>query len=165
MTFGWVFTDGRRSQPPSRTSSWVTLSLTTSECRFGASSLSTSERRRSKADAVFVLERAPRSGDMVVTNHRTGETCTLSFKPRGWRAKDSAEVKGVVQSANGRVEWDIAGRELLLLSSSCSRDEDQSLTIPVFSFLRCRLDLPTRRSQVWSRIWSPRSGRRPPDDN
>ncbi|KAL7414222.1 Oxysterol-binding protein-domain-containing protein [Mrakia frigida] len=49
-------------------------------------------------------------GDMIVTNHRTGETCTLSFKPRGWRAKDSAEVKGVVQDAQGRVEWDIAGR-------------------------------------------------------
>ena len=48
---------------------------------------------------------------MIVTNHRTGETCTLSFKPRGWRAKDSAEVKGVVTNAQGHVEWDIAGRE------------------------------------------------------
>ncbi|BGP57314.1 hypothetical protein JCM8202v2_004954 [Rhodotorula sphaerocarpa] len=49
-------------------------------------------------------------GDMVVTNHRTGETCTLTFKPRGWRAANVAEIKGDVKDANGRRSWDIAGK-------------------------------------------------------
>jgi hypothetical protein len=50
-------------------------------------------------------------GDLVVTNHRTGETSTLTFKPRGWRRKDACEIKGDVRTADGEVEWEIAGRE------------------------------------------------------
>ncbi|WVQ73019.1 hypothetical protein IAR50_002582 [Cryptococcus sp. DSM 104548] len=49
-------------------------------------------------------------GDLVVTNHRTGETCTLTFKPRGWRGKDAFEIQGKVQDVDGAVRWDIAGR-------------------------------------------------------
>ncbi|KAL7418318.1 hypothetical protein Q5752_006776 [Cryptotrichosporon argae] len=49
-------------------------------------------------------------GDLVVTNHRTGETCTLTFKPRGWRGKDAFEIKGNVVDAQGNTAWDIAGR-------------------------------------------------------
>ncbi|CAE6470515.1 unnamed protein product [Rhizoctonia solani] len=49
-------------------------------------------------------------GDMKVVNHRTGDTCLLTFKPRGWRAKDSFEIKGTIQDASGRVTWEIAGR-------------------------------------------------------
>ncbi|WWD19523.1 hypothetical protein CI109_103984 [Kwoniella shandongensis] len=49
-------------------------------------------------------------GDLVVTNHRTGETCTLTFKPRGWRGKDAFEIKGQVLDSSGRPAWDIAGR-------------------------------------------------------
>ncbi|WVQ67040.1 uncharacterized protein L199_005233 [Kwoniella botswanensis] len=49
-------------------------------------------------------------GDLIVTNHRTGETCTLTFKPRGWRGKDAFEIKGNVVDANGNTAWDIAGR-------------------------------------------------------
>ncbi|KAG8876575.1 hypothetical protein FRB98_007244 [Tulasnella sp. 332] len=49
-------------------------------------------------------------GDMTVTNHRTGDKCTLSFKPRGWRASSAGEIKGHVQNASGKVIWEIAGR-------------------------------------------------------
>lgn len=49
-------------------------------------------------------------GDLVVTNHRTGETCTLTFKPRGWRGKDAFEIKGDVRDALGNEQWEIAGR-------------------------------------------------------
>ncbi|OXC70624.1 hypothetical protein AYX13_00601 [Cryptococcus neoformans] len=49
-------------------------------------------------------------GDLVVTNHRTGETCTLTFKPRGWRGRDAFEIKGNVKDADDNVKWDIAGR-------------------------------------------------------
>ncbi|KDN39640.1 hypothetical protein RSAG8_08668, partial [Rhizoctonia solani AG-8 WAC10335] len=49
-------------------------------------------------------------GDMKVINHRTGDTCLLTFKPRGWRAKDSFEIRGTIQDASGRVTWEIAGR-------------------------------------------------------
>ena len=49
-------------------------------------------------------------GDLVVTNHRTGESCTLTFKPRTWRGKDAFEIKGSVCNSQGDVAWDIAGR-------------------------------------------------------
>ncbi|GAA5924058.1 hypothetical protein JCM3775_005584 [Rhodotorula graminis] len=48
-------------------------------------------------------------GDMVITNHRTGETCTLTFKPRGWRGGNVGEIKGDVKDKSGRKHWDIAG--------------------------------------------------------
>ncbi|KAJ6480363.1 Oxysterol-binding protein-domain-containing protein [Mycena sanguinolenta] len=49
-------------------------------------------------------------GDMVVTNHRTKDTCMLTFKPRGWRGKDAYEISGRVMDANGRVSYEISGR-------------------------------------------------------
>ncbi|GAA6054540.1 hypothetical protein NBRC10513_006078 [Rhodotorula toruloides] len=49
-------------------------------------------------------------GDMVVTNHRTGETCTLTFKPRGWRNSNAREIKGEVVDAQGNRKWEIAGK-------------------------------------------------------
>ncbi|TFK62382.1 hypothetical protein BDN72DRAFT_827523 [Pluteus cervinus] len=49
-------------------------------------------------------------GDMVVTNHRTGDQCILTFKPRGWRGKDAFEISGQVLEASGKVAYEIAGR-------------------------------------------------------
>ncbi|KAG6812617.1 hypothetical protein H0H92_001836 [Tricholoma furcatifolium] len=49
-------------------------------------------------------------GDMTVTNHRTGDCCVLTFKPRGWRGKDAFEIAGQVMDALGRVAYHIAGR-------------------------------------------------------
>jgi len=49
-------------------------------------------------------------GDMEVTNHRTGEKCILTFKPKGWRGKDSCEVKGSVFDKSGNLAWELAGR-------------------------------------------------------
>ncbi|KAF7304407.1 Oxysterol-binding protein [Mycena chlorophos] len=49
-------------------------------------------------------------GDMIITNHRTKDTCILTFKPRGWRGKDAYEISGQVQDARGRVTYEIAGR-------------------------------------------------------
>lgn len=48
-------------------------------------------------------------GDMVVTNHRTGESCTLTFKARPWRGKGQ-EIKGFVINSQKKREWVIAGR-------------------------------------------------------
>jgi hypothetical protein len=45
-----------------------------------------------------------------VTNHRTGDTCILTFKPRGWRGKDAFEISGQVLDAQGNVVYEIAGR-------------------------------------------------------
>lgn len=50
-------------------------------------------------------------GDLIVTNHRTGETSTLTFKPRGWRGGNAFEIKGNVKDSGGNIVWDIAGRE------------------------------------------------------
>lgn len=49
-------------------------------------------------------------GDMVVTNHATGETCTLTFMPRGWRSANAFEIRGKAVDANGKTQWEIAGR-------------------------------------------------------
>lgn len=49
-------------------------------------------------------------GDMVVTNHRTGDQCILTFKPRGWRGKDAFEIYGRVMDSSGNVSYEIAGR-------------------------------------------------------
>ena len=45
-----------------------------------------------------------------VTNHRTGDQCVLTFKPRGWRGKDAYEISGYVADAAGTVTYEIAGR-------------------------------------------------------
>ncbi|KAH8829083.1 Oxysterol-binding protein-domain-containing protein [Flagelloscypha sp. PMI_526] len=49
-------------------------------------------------------------GDMVVKNHRTGDTCVLTFKPRGWRGRDAFEIFGFVKDRNGEIAYEIAGR-------------------------------------------------------
>ncbi|SCV69967.1 BQ2448_1361 [Microbotryum intermedium] len=49
-------------------------------------------------------------GDMVITNHRTGHVCKLTFKPRGWRSSGAAEVKGKVMDKEGKEFWDLAGK-------------------------------------------------------
>ncbi|KII83915.1 hypothetical protein PLICRDRAFT_702189 [Plicaturopsis crispa FD-325 SS-3] len=49
-------------------------------------------------------------GDMVITNHRTNDTCVLTFKPRGWRGRDAYEISGFVKDSSGRVAYEIAGR-------------------------------------------------------
>ncbi|KAI0032949.1 Oxysterol-binding protein-domain-containing protein [Vararia minispora EC-137] len=49
-------------------------------------------------------------GEMTITNHRTNDTCVLTFKPRGWRAKDAFEISGYVADASGALRYEIAGR-------------------------------------------------------
>ncbi|TDL22435.1 hypothetical protein BD410DRAFT_722955 [Rickenella mellea] len=49
-------------------------------------------------------------GEMTVTNHRTGDQCVLTFKPRGWRGKDAFEIYGRVMDRDGNVTYEIAGR-------------------------------------------------------
>ncbi|KAG6826471.1 hypothetical protein H0H92_015660, partial [Tricholoma furcatifolium] len=45
-----------------------------------------------------------------VINHRTGERCILTFKPRGWRNQDACVITGQVIDASGRAAYHIAGR-------------------------------------------------------
>jgi len=45
-----------------------------------------------------------------VTNHRTGDQCILTFKPRGWRGKDAYEISGQVIDSDDNVAYEIAGR-------------------------------------------------------
>ncbi|EPQ61347.1 hypothetical protein GLOTRDRAFT_69725 [Gloeophyllum trabeum ATCC 11539] len=49
-------------------------------------------------------------GDMIITNHRTGDQCVLTFKPRGWRGRDAFEISGYVMGSDGNVTYEIAGR-------------------------------------------------------
>ncbi|KAI0808977.1 Oxysterol-binding protein-domain-containing protein [Irpex lacteus] len=49
-------------------------------------------------------------GDMTVVNHRTGDKCVLTFKPRGWRGRDAYEISGYVADREGNITYEIAGR-------------------------------------------------------
>lgn len=49
-------------------------------------------------------------GPMEITNHTTGEICTLDFKPRGWKASSAYQVSGKVVGKDGRTRWSIGGR-------------------------------------------------------
>ncbi|KAF8934971.1 hypothetical protein BGZ58_005324 [Dissophora ornata] len=49
-------------------------------------------------------------GDMVIKNHRTGETCQLTFKARGWRGKDAYEIRGFASDSRSKEVWEVAGR-------------------------------------------------------
>lgn len=49
-------------------------------------------------------------GDLTVENHATGDKCTLTFKPRGWRGGNAREISGQVWDRSGKLVWEIAGR-------------------------------------------------------
>jgi len=49
-------------------------------------------------------------GVMEIKNHTTGETCTMDFKPRGWKASSAFQVTGKVQDRSGNTRWSIGGR-------------------------------------------------------
>lgn len=49
-------------------------------------------------------------GPMLVTNHTNCETCTLDFKPRGWKASSAYIVSGKIATADGKTRWSIGGR-------------------------------------------------------
>jgi len=66
-------------------------------------------------------------GEMTVTNHRTGDQCMLTFKPRGWRGKDAYEISGQVVDGRGRVIYEIAGRWNSQLVARAVGVEDEQL--------------------------------------
>lgn len=41
-------------------------------------------------------------GDLAITNYSTGEKCTLTFKPAGWRGKSQHEIVGYVSDDSGK---------------------------------------------------------------
>ncbi|KAL8715480.1 MAG: hypothetical protein Q9220_000814 [cf. Caloplaca sp. 1 TL-2023] len=49
-------------------------------------------------------------GPMEIKNHTTGESCTLDFKPRGWKASSAYQVTGKVLDRDGKTRWSIGGR-------------------------------------------------------
>jgi hypothetical protein len=49
-------------------------------------------------------------GPMEIKNWKTGETCYLDFKPRGWKASSAYQVTGKVVDAKGTTKWSIGGR-------------------------------------------------------
>lgn len=49
-------------------------------------------------------------GLMEIKNWTTNETCTLDFKPRGWKASSAYQVAGKVTDASGKTCWSVGGR-------------------------------------------------------
>ena len=48
-------------------------------------------------------------GDMIITNHKTGDQCIVTFKPRGWRSGQVYEMSGLVTDKYGNKKWAIGG--------------------------------------------------------
>jgi hypothetical protein len=49
-------------------------------------------------------------GEMIVTNHTTGDVCKLNFKSNGWLSSDRNVLDGEVISAQtGKAEWTLSG--------------------------------------------------------
>jgi len=48
-------------------------------------------------------------GPMNVKNHTTGETCTLDFKARGWKASSAYQISGKVNDASGQPRFSMGG--------------------------------------------------------
>jgi len=46
---------------------------------------------------------------LLYLDHRTGDQCILTFKPRGWRGKDAYEIIGQVVDSSGEVAYEITG--------------------------------------------------------
>ena len=49
-------------------------------------------------------------GAMEIKNWTTGETCTLDFKARGWKASSAFQVQGKIMRKSGVTCWSIGGR-------------------------------------------------------
>lgn len=48
-------------------------------------------------------------GEVVITNHTTGDYCKLYFKARGWRSSSAYEVKGEVFDKDNKKHWVLGG--------------------------------------------------------
>lgn len=48
-------------------------------------------------------------GEMVVTNHTTGDKIIVDMKQRGWRASSAYQLSGTVVDKNGQAQWAIGG--------------------------------------------------------
>ncbi|KAL3239943.1 oxysterol-binding protein related protein OSH2 RNJ42_04986 [Nakaseomyces bracarensis] len=48
-------------------------------------------------------------GEVIITNHATGDYCKLFFKARGWRSSSAYEVKGEVFDSKNKKQWVLGG--------------------------------------------------------
>ena len=68
---------------------------------------------------------------MIVTNHNTGETCLIRFKPAGWLGKGQYEIEGGVSDKQGMKRFDIFGKwHDRLVSRPVSDVPGAALTLP-----------------------------------
>ncbi|AGO12565.1 AaceriAER225Wp [[Ashbya] aceris (nom. inval.)] len=83
-------------------------------------------------------------GEVTITNHNTGDYCTLHFKPRGWRSANAFEVRGEVYDCDGVKKWVLGGHwnEALYAKSIQKHNASDELTLD-----RSKVP-PTRRSSV-----------------
>lgn len=49
------------------------------------------------------------TGDMVSKNTKTGDTCTINFKDKGWTSTDDFVVTGTVSDAQGNLKYKLDG--------------------------------------------------------
>ncbi|KAK9759928.1 hypothetical protein K7432_016557 [Basidiobolus ranarum] len=79
-------------------------------------------------------------GDMEIVNHRTGETCTLTFKERKWGSSDKNIVQGVVKDRHGNIIWQLYGKWSEFLAARMATDDSQPF--PEDKKLKCNEILP-----------------------
>lgn len=89
-------------------------------------------------------------GPMQIKNWTTGETCTLDFKQRGWKASSAYHVAGKVTDADGITKWSIGGRwndKIYARHTPGFQDNDMADGKPIRS--AHGLDAPDQAFLIW----------------
>lgn len=89
-------------------------------------------------------------GDMLITNHTTGDQALLNFKARGWGGRNEAEIVGSVfegAASDNRAKLKISGRwnDRLTMRPADANDESAHPSI-----LWKRHPLPENAAQNWN---------------
>lgn len=87
-------------------------------------------------------------GPMLIKNHTTGETCTLDFKPRGWKASSAYIVNGKIATADGKTRWSIGGRWNDKIYARLTPGFEDSVLSPTSTTSKSPTD-PTQAFLVW----------------
>jgi hypothetical protein len=70
-------------------------------------------------------------GEMPITNHLTGDTCTITFKQRGWRGKDEHVVEATVLNAKGEALYELSGKwSDKLVARRAAHAADDAVNLP-----------------------------------
>lgn len=68
-------------------------------------------------------------GEVIITNHATGDYCKLFFKARGWRSSSAYEVKGEVFDSKNKKQWVLGGHWHDSIYAKKAKNKDSEFSI------------------------------------